>query len=81
MATPDSTFLNFSNTYLTGSYTVRRLTDTDGVDRIYLAVRYVPEVQLQNIADGGKPTVVFKLDQAIAAKVWPLISSSISGSF
>lgn len=82
MATPDTTFLNFPSTYLTGSYTVRRITDSDGVDRIYLGIRYVPQLQLQNINDGSPfPTVIFKLEQNVAAKIWPLMSSSISGSF
>lgn len=81
MATPDTTFLTFVNTYLTGSQTVRRITDLDGVDRIYVGIRLVPEIQLQNVNDGGKPTLVFKLEQRVANTIWPLMSSSISGSF
>jgi hypothetical protein len=81
MATPDSTFLTFCSTYLTGSHTARRITDSDGVDRIYVGIRLVPDLQLQNVNDGGKPTLVFKVDQRVAAALWPLVSSSISGSF
>lgn len=82
MATPDNTFLTFSSTYLTGSQTVRRITDSDGVDRIYVGIRLVPEIQLQNLADGsGKPTIIFKLEQRVANAVWQLMSGSISGSF
>lgn len=82
MATPDRTFLDFSSTYLTGSQTVRRITDADGVDRIYVGIRLVPEVQLQNLTDGtGKPTLVFKLEQRTANTIWQLMSGSVSGSF
>lgn len=82
MTTPNNTFLTFSNTYLTGSQTVQRITDSDGIDRIYIGIRFVPEVQLQNISDGsGNPTIVFKLEQRVANTLWQLISGSISGSF
>jgi len=81
MTTPDSTFLGFTNTYLTSSYTVRRIVDTDGVSRIYVGIRQVPIAQLQNLHDGGKPTLVFKLEQNIANQIWQLMSGSVSGSF
>lgn len=76
MTTPDSIFLSFSNTYLSSSYTVRKLTDTDGVDRIFIGVRNMSEAQLQNIGQGLAPTLVFKLDTATANQIWPLISAS-----
>jgi hypothetical protein len=80
MTTPDATFLSFTHDYLTSSYTVRRLVDTDGVSRIYIGIRQVPTIQLQHLHE-PKPTVVFKLEQNVANQIWQLMSGSISGSF